>query len=173
VCISEFLLISVFLQQQGKCCPPTSVCGNSCCPLDTQHCVAQAFCCNPEDDCGSKCCNPIDPLAPPDGLLLIPPLTCVDRINQVCCQKGQKSINGVCCFPGQIVMDGICCAPGNVACNGQCCLGTCDSKGQCHFSITDAECIASGHNQGSCSTWYPSFSCSFCTTEGCCIPAPK
>jgi hypothetical protein len=164
--------------QQGTCCPVDSVCGNQCCPLDSQVCVAQASCCAPEDDCGTMCCNPVDPLAPPGGVpSLTPPLTCVDSVNHICCQQGQHVTAGICCWPGQIVMDGICCAPGNVACNGECCLGTCDVNGNCYLSITDAQCQAMGSPEGACSNHYnasnPSIDCNSCTLEGCCLVAPR
>ncbi|KAK3175843.1 hypothetical protein OEA41_007165 [Lepraria neglecta] len=117
--------------QQGTCCPSTSVCGNQCCPSDTDLCVANSVCCDSADACGSKCCNPTKP--PSSGGPDLRLFFCADPVKEVCCMSGQKAIDGVCCDSGS-----------SITCNGECCRGSCGADGRCQSHITDEECFAKG-----------------------------
>ena len=117
--------------QQGTCCPSTSVCGNQCCPSDTDLCVAGSVCCNAADMCGSKCCNPTK--APGSGGPDLRLFFCADPVKEVCCMSGQKAIDGVCCDAGSTTL-----------CDGECCAESCGADGKCHLHITDEECVAKG-----------------------------
>jgi hypothetical protein len=163
---------------KGTCCPDgpagSSICGDLCCPHDTDQCVLNAICCAPADVCGENgetCCSPIDPLNP--SIPVLSPKTCAGPDHQICCLYGQHSHNGVCCYPGEIVVDGICCAPGSVACNGECCAGTCSADGVCQYTITDAQCAAKGYFQGSCGSHLGEWSCQSCYPNGCCVQTPR
>ena len=172
-CNSDQSCISTGIMK-GTCCPDgpagSSLCGDLCCPNDTDQCVQNSICCAPADVCGSTCCNPIDTTNP--GIPNLMAMTCADASIGLCCLYGQTAVNGVCCYPGQVVVDGICCASGNVNCDGECCPGTCQN-GQCHYSITDAQCQALGFNGGSCANHLGEWSCGSCDPNGCCLVTPQ
>src|SRR5579862_2969098 len=103
---------------KGTCCPDgpagSSICGDMCCPNDTDICVMNSVCCAPVDKCGTKCCNPIDPLT--SGAPSFSHMMCVNEGIELCCLEGQVDIRGVCCYPGEVLVGGIRCAPGRTNC---------------------------------------------------------
>ena len=151
-------------KQKGTCCPHSGVCGDACCPGDTDECVA-GECCRPQDKCGNVCCNALNPDPSAPNFML---RHCVNRLKNLCCYDGEVEVgnSGVCCPRGQVLVNGICCSPGSTICGGDCCLGTCQN-GRCSWSISDDECKRLGFVAGACQFHYPSRACGSCF-QGCC-----
>jgi len=105
----------------GECnCPPSKVCGNTCC-LKNERCEftpdSECVPCDDADRCGSDCCE--------QGTV------CRDKSRSLCCVKTWKACQagqaGVvkCCPPRDSCCfncsKGLCCAKGLVNCDGKCC----------------------------------------------------